>query len=95
MNKDVKLMRISDYQMNDFLEAPLNKFVKVPIIVIYKNPKDYQDKFVARLWDINNKPTKFVVIKDTLDEIRNAIPKRLKRIPRIVNDDPVIIETYL
>lgn len=86
---------MNDFLMDNFLKAPLSRLVKVPIIAVYKYPKDYPNKYVARLWDIKNKPTMYVVIKDSLKEIRAAIPCTLTRIPPMPEDDPVLVETYL
>jgi hypothetical protein len=66
----------------------------IPIIVVYKNPSDYPDKYVARLWD-SDKPTEFVIIKDTLAEVRALIPAGFIRLAPSVGDDPVIVETWI
>ena len=85
-----------DVILKAFSDVNLKSMVKVvPIIVIYDKPKDYPSNFVARLWDINNKPTSYVVVADSLEEIRKLLPNNLTRIPRSEADDPVIIETYL
>jgi len=73
----------------------MTNIVKVPIIVVYNGSKDYPDKFVARLWDIDNKPTQYIVLKDTMDEIRETIPHGMIRYEAFMNDDPVIVETWL
>ena len=67
----------------------------LPIICVYYNPSDYPGKYVARVFDVTV-ASKYVVVKDTLEEIRKAIPKnRFKRFVRRDNDDPVIVETYI
>lgn len=85
----------NDIELESFLDVNLKQLVKVPIIVIYNSPKDYPEKHVARLWDIHNKPTKYVVINDNLDGIRNIIPKAMMRLSRNSEDDPVIVETWI
>lgn len=66
----------------------------IPMIVVYKNPSDYPDKYIARLWDLD-KPTEFIAVKDTLEEIRSAIPCRFVNNGRRPNDDPVIVEVWV
>ncbi len=84
-----------DMILDTFVRVKLNTLSSVPIITVYKKPKEYPDKFVARLWDVNNKPTNFVVIADTLENVRKLIPKNMIRIPPSEKDDPVIVEVYL
>lgn len=67
---------------------------RLPLITVYKNPKDFPTKFVARLWDMGQ-PTEFAIIKDTLKEIHESIPEPFYRLGRMVQDDPVIIETWV
>jgi len=62
--------------------------------VIYKNPLDYPNKFVARKW-LNNNPTKTMYIEDTLDDIRKKIPQNLFNLHRMPNDDPKIVEVWI
>jgi hypothetical protein len=85
----------TDIVVDSFLDTNLNKFCQVPIIVVYKNTSDYPAKFVARLWNINNRPTKVVMIKDDIESIRNNIPKTMTKLERSNVDDPVIIETWI
>ncbi|WP_089610078.1 hypothetical protein [Dehalobacterium formicoaceticum] len=83
-----------DIRLDSFLKVKPNLLVRVPIIVIYNNPADYPGKFVARLWDVN-KPTRYAVVKDTLEEARKAIPYFMWRIGRDEKDDPVIVEIWM
>jgi len=62
--------------------------------VIYKHPKDYPDKYVARKW-ILDEPTSEAVFANTLEEARLAIPKGLIRMERNNQDDPCIVEIWL
>jgi hypothetical protein len=64
------------------------------MIVIYKNPSDCPDKYVARLWELGN-PTMCVVIGDTLEAVRKPIPEQYVNIGRNPNDDPVIVEVWI
>lgn len=69
-------------------------FMVMPVITIYERPKDFPRKYVARLFNLA-KPTEFVVVKDTLQEIRKEIPENMVRLPRHAEDDPVILETWI
>lgn len=62
--------------------------------VIYKHPKEYPDKFVARMW-ILDKPSSDVVFGNTIREVRIAIPKGLTRFLPDSEDDPKIAEIWL
>lgn len=64
------------------------------LITVYKNPKDFPGKYIARLFEMEN-PTSYAIQGDSLDEIREKIPSTLRRIPRSAKDDPVIVEVWL
>lgn len=66
----------------------------IPLICIYDHPKDYPDKYVARLWDCN-KATNIIATADTLQGIRVKIPEGMVRMERDQGDDPVIVETWI
>jgi len=61
---------------------------------IYKHPKDYPDKVVARKF-ILDKPTSEIIIGNTIEEVRSGIPKGLTRFLPDERDDSVIVETWL
>ena len=63
-----------DRVVRAFDRARLAKQTKMPLIVVYNNPEDYPNKYVARVWDVN-RPTALVAVADTLEEIREAIPQ--------------------
>lgn len=88
------MKRPSDVVIPSFKWANLKSIASVPIIVIYKQPKDYPDYYVARVWN-SNKPTKIVVIRNTLEDIRLTVPGGFVMIPPSQGDDPVIVETWL
>lgn len=73
--------------------------ILLPMIVVYHNPIDYPDKYVARLHGISGgrpiAPTNCVVVGDSLEEVRAAIPTHMTRMDRVSADDPVIIEIWL
>lgn len=75
----------------------------MPMIVVYKNPKDFPGQFVARRFEC--KPdgtcqsfTKPVAVKLDYDKVREAVKANLPgatRIARDPQDDPVILEVWL
>lgn len=71
----------------------------ISMIVVYRNPSDHPGKYVARQHDIGRgrvavhpKPLK---VADTLDEVRDAIPGDMMRMPPSDTDDPCIVEIHL
>ena len=69
-----------------------------PAIVVYKNPKDYPDAYVARVWEgARNLPTNTLIKRETLQEIRKDIKAAgfTTRLTRTEGEDPVIVETWL
>ena len=83
-----------DRVVRAFDRARLAKQTKMPLIVVYNNPEDYPNKYVARVWDVN-RPTALVAVADTLEEIREAIPQEMYNIGRQPQDDPCIVEVWL
>ena len=72
----------------------LAKTAKMPLICVYDHPSDYPNNYVARVWDAN-RPTRLIVLADTLDEIRAKIPPVMKRLPKAPQDDAVIVEVWM
>lgn len=70
--------------------------LKFPIIVIYRHPEDYPDKYVARIFDITQ-PTDAVVIKDSLQELQKDISRNMSKtfIPRDEKDDSCIVGSWI
>lgn len=64
------------------------------IIVIYKNPSDYPDKFVARIFNIDI-PTQYIALADTIGGIMEKIPSNKVFHDRTGKDDPAIIGTAM
>lgn len=64
------------------------------IWTIYRKPRDYPTKWVARLF-LNTHATETVLVGDTLEQVRAALPAGLVRIPRFEEDDSVIMEVWL
>lgn len=66
----------------------------MPMVVVYCRPRDYPNSYVARVFN-GNRPTNVVIVKDSLAEIRGALPDGMIRLGRDANDDPVIVETWI
>lgn len=85
-----------DIVLDSFIDFNFAWYVSnLPIICVYYNPTDYPGKYVARVFDVTT-PSRYVLVKDTLIEVRKAIPKnRFQRFARNDEDDPTIVESYL
>ena len=69
------------------------------LFTVYRNTKDYPGKIVVRgcvteanLITHDTEPT---YVGDSMDEARASIPEGLHRCPRMLGDDPVIVEVWL
>lgn len=82
--------------LEDFVGFCFDRVVwSIPIICVCYNPSDFPGKYTARVFAVE-KPSPYVVVKDTLDEIRKVIPKeRFVNVGRKPEDDPVIVEAWL
>lgn len=67
------------------------------IWTIYDHPRDYPDKFVARPTYVGQRTSigRTVLQADTLAALRELLPLGLVRMPRLPEDDPVIVETWM
>ena len=71
------------------------------IYVVYNKPKDFPDEYVVRRWVVNSDgtgmPNRNIMLKSrNIDAIRDSLNAvGLHRIQRFVNDDPVILETWV
>lgn len=80
-------------QVENFFNADFSD-LEMPLIAVFFDPKDVPGKYVARVFDLG-KPTDMMTIKDTLEEIRAAIPPVFNRIPRTAEDHPTVVEVWL
>jgi hypothetical protein len=64
---------------------------------VYRHPRDYPDKFVARKWMVTPEPTAThdMFVANSLDEVRMLLPFGLHCLPRMEHDDPAIVEVWL
>lgn len=71
------------------------------IVTVYDHPKDFPHGYVARMnISANGGKTTYVpptiyIGRETLDEVRAAIPPDMVKMMRHPQDDPVILETYV
>lgn len=67
----------------------------MPLIAIHKHPKDYPDKYVARLFNLT-RPTERILIRDTLEDLQKEVAKSgLFFAVRDEEDDPCIVGTWI
>lgn len=65
------------------------------MIVVYENPLDFPEPiFVARLF-VLDKPTAYIVIRKTVEEIDDTIPDYMVHMSPDLMDDPTIIAIYV
>ena len=72
--------------------------LKQPFVTIYKSPVDFQDVYVARIWEgAGPKPTDTAVVRDTVEGLREDIMAAGFTVcfPREAGDDPCIVETWM
>jgi hypothetical protein len=67
---------------------------------VYKHPKDYPDKFVARRFDVDAagpKPSASVIVAADLETLRDILAREmhLTCLARDPSDEPQIVETWL
>lgn len=68
--------------------------ISLQMYVIYKNPSDYPNKYVARLYQ-HFRPTDKCIVADTFEEIQKHIPCWMHWIERYETDNPVILGVYI
>jgi len=61
---------------------------------IYKHPRDYPDKYVARAFHVDQ-PLGIMGIGDSLEAVRDMLPPGLTLIGRRPEDEPQIVETWV
>jgi len=83
-------------EVNSFLEVDISE-LRQPIICVYQKPEDYPNKYIARIFD-GTKPTNTVLIKETVEEIRediaNTFPYMLP-FARSKEDVKCIVESWI
>lgn len=86
-------MCIQSIVVDDFKDVI--KEVKVfPLICIYKNPSDFPEFFVARLFD-GGFPTRYICTAESLEDINSKISKNMDFVERSPLDEAHIIGTWI
>ena len=86
MSDDIYLARF-DYE-------ELTEQAAIPVIIVTANQDDYPRRYFARLWDMSvPTSTQYMVLEDTLEELRKTIPAEMSRLPAAPDDS--IVEAWL
>jgi hypothetical protein len=81
-------------QVVDFFNVDFSD-LKMPVIVIFFDPIDVPDQYVARIFDLD-KPTDTMTIRDTLEEIRATMPPRFAaKLLRHQEDHVSVVEYWI
>jgi hypothetical protein len=87
-----------DISVDSFIEdINLRTISEFPMIGVYYNPKDYPKKYVARVFDIRPGEvyaTRYIMICDSLEELRSVMPDGFSRMNKSLNDDPELVEVW-
>lgn len=76
-----------------FRGIDLRSSYKFPMITIFAKPADFPGHYVARLIDLQQ-PTSLVVLRDSLEAIRETIPFGWYCMNRDPQDHPAVVETW-
>lgn len=83
-----------DIYLARFEYAKLTEQAAIPVIIVTANQDDYPRRYVARLWDMSvPKSTQYIVLEDTLEDLRKTIPAEMNRLPAAPDDS--IVEAWL
>lgn len=83
-----------DVFLSDFDYERITALAAIPVIIVTENQDDYPRRYVARLWDMGvPASTRYMVLGDTLDEVRKTIPAEMKCLPAAREDS--IVEAWL
>lgn len=83
-----------DIYLARFEYAKLTEQAAIPVIIVTANQDDYPRRYVARLWDMSvPTSTQYIVLEDTLEDLRKTIPAEMNRLPAAPDDS--IVEAWL
>ena len=84
-----------DKVAESFAEVDLGG-IAIPIITVYRQPRDYPDKYVARVFDLKA-PTNLVVLRDDLKDLQEDIREHTDMVFCLPEkeDDGVIMGTWI
>ena len=76
-----------DIYLARFEYAKLTEQAAIPVIIVTANQDDYPRRYVARLWDMSvPTSTQYMVLEDTLEDLRKTIPAEMNRLPAAPDD---------
>lgn len=86
---------VPDYKVESSHEINFNR-LRMPIIAVYRDPKDYPGYYIARVFDMDM-PTNIIMAKKDLAELQQDIAKHTVMVwlPRHKEDDPVLMGTWI
>lgn len=83
-----------DISLSDLDYEQIAALAAIPVIIVTENQDDYPRRYVARLWDMSvPASTRYMILGDTLDEVRKPIPAEMKCLPAAREDS--IVEAWL
>lgn len=84
-----------DKVAESFAEVDLGG-IGIPVITVYRQPRDYPDKYVARVFDLKA-PTNLVVLRDDLKDLQEDIREHTDMVFCLPEkeDDGVIMGTWI
>jgi len=77
---------------------PADESPRIWAYTIYERPSDYPEKFVLRAWFVKDGSVvayEPVGLADSLEDARALVPNGRRRIGRMRDDDPVIVESWV
>ena len=92
----VKVIQVETKEVESFSEVDTSG-LKQPVISVYRNPKDFPDKCMARIFD-GTKPSNIVITRNTVDEIRLDISRSFPdKLPfaRCKEDHKSVVESWI
>lgn len=86
-------------EKRDFIVDSIRKVdmsdLKMPIVVVYDHPDDYQSYFVARVFDAD-KPTNVVIFSEDLKELMDDLSDSgMVFVPPMANEPQCIIGSFI
>lgn len=90
---------MTDEKFKEMIEHGRRSRMVMIMVAVYKNPHDFPHKYVGRVWFIGKgkhwASNDMYVVRDTIEEVRAAVPKWMTRLGRSEDEDPVVVETYM
>lgn len=90
------MKRMETKEVKSFTQVDIRE-LRQAIICVYKNPEDYPDKCVARIFE-GEKPTNIIITRETIDELRKDIKEAFPYmfpIPRSATDFKSVVESWI